>query len=264
MGIGEEMPKVAVLNVADGREWRVELKKYGENDFWLENGWEEFARHYSLSYGHFLVFRYHGNEAFHVLIFDVTATEIQYPSSPPTILEQNHHQHQHQHQHQSSVDHQFMKPIKRTVSPLMSSPRPSKMMRTAISTSKTHLGISGFDQEKKKMISAGRDFSSTETPFFEVVIQYKGSVVIPKEFVRKHMKGDERSVRVRMGEGESKWWVVKLLHYPSAYILSAGWTAFAKYNSLQQGDICKFQLINKPQSLFKISIVSPPSSSFYL
>ena len=43
--------------------------------------WKEFAECYSLEQGHFVVFKYEGNSHFHVLIFDETATEIDYHSN---------------------------------------------------------------------------------------------------------------------------------------------------------------------------------------
>ena len=46
---------------------------------WLENGWCEFPSCHGLTMGHLLVFRYDENSQFDVLIFDATATEIDYP-----------------------------------------------------------------------------------------------------------------------------------------------------------------------------------------
>ncbi|KAB1669454.1 hypothetical protein ES319_1Z043300v1, partial [Gossypium barbadense] len=57
---------------------KVELTKCG-GKIWFENGWLEFSNLYSLELGHLLVFRYDGNSNFHVIIFDRTASEIQYP-----------------------------------------------------------------------------------------------------------------------------------------------------------------------------------------
>ena len=46
---------------------------------WFENGWCKFASCHGLTMGHLLVFRYDENSQFDVLIFDATATEIDYP-----------------------------------------------------------------------------------------------------------------------------------------------------------------------------------------
>ncbi|XP_022928091.1 B3 domain-containing transcription factor VRN1-like [Cucurbita moschata] len=66
------------LKVASGAEWKVGLTKNDEK-IWFEKGWEEFVKFYSVEIGHFLTFRYEGNSCFHVVIFDKTASEIEYP-----------------------------------------------------------------------------------------------------------------------------------------------------------------------------------------
>ncbi|KAJ4842225.1 hypothetical protein Tsubulata_007610, partial [Turnera subulata] len=75
---GKGLPSKVILNVPTGATWRVELERCGA-EIWLQNGWKEFAEYYSLTYGHLLLFQYKGNHDFHVLIFDSSATEIEYP-----------------------------------------------------------------------------------------------------------------------------------------------------------------------------------------
>ncbi|XP_010263799.1 PREDICTED: B3 domain-containing transcription factor VRN1-like isoform X2 [Nelumbo nucifera] len=69
---------VAVLTVPSGKVWRIGLKKVN-GKLWFQKGWQEFVEYHSLGEGHVLVFRYEGNSHFHVLIFDTTASEIEYP-----------------------------------------------------------------------------------------------------------------------------------------------------------------------------------------
>ena len=64
--------------VPSGDTWHVELTK-SDGDVWLQNGWQGFVEHYFLKRGHFLVFKYEGDCNFQVLIFDMTASEIEYP-----------------------------------------------------------------------------------------------------------------------------------------------------------------------------------------
>ncbi|KAM7506962.1 hypothetical protein LguiA_017415 [Lonicera macranthoides] len=56
-------------------------------EVWLQEGWKEFSNHYSIGLWQFLVFRYEGNSHFHVLIFDMSASEIEYPT-PKNIHEE--------------------------------------------------------------------------------------------------------------------------------------------------------------------------------
>ncbi|OMO62290.1 hypothetical protein COLO4_33145 [Corchorus olitorius] len=75
---GNQLPSPVHLEVPSGQVWKVELTK-SDSKVWLQKGWQQFAEHYSLQSGHFVVFRYKGNARFDVVIFDTTATEIEYP-----------------------------------------------------------------------------------------------------------------------------------------------------------------------------------------
>ncbi|KAL8091889.1 hypothetical protein AgCh_034235 [Apium graveolens] len=69
---------VRVYLKAPGRAvWDVDLVRDG-NNVWLQNGWPEFARFYSLCFGHFLIFKYRESSQFDVFIYDKRGTEIDY------------------------------------------------------------------------------------------------------------------------------------------------------------------------------------------
>ncbi|MBA0793824.1 hypothetical protein Gohar_018207, partial [Gossypium harknessii] len=61
---GNGMSSPALLQVPSGEVWKVELTK-SDGKICFENGWLEFANHYSLELGHLLVFRYDRNSNFH-------------------------------------------------------------------------------------------------------------------------------------------------------------------------------------------------------
>ncbi|XP_059665156.1 uncharacterized protein LOC132311301 [Cornus florida] len=77
---GDELSAVSILTVPTGQVSHVALEKT-DKMIWFCDGWQQFMEHHSISYGSFLVFKYKGNSSFDVLIFDLTATEIQYPCS---------------------------------------------------------------------------------------------------------------------------------------------------------------------------------------
>ncbi|RZC44266.1 hypothetical protein C5167_037214 [Papaver somniferum] len=75
---GNELSDSAIIKVPSGSIWRIGLtNRGGVTSF--EYGCQEFMEFYSISVGHLLVFRYNRNSRFHVLIFDISATEIEYP-----------------------------------------------------------------------------------------------------------------------------------------------------------------------------------------
>lgn len=74
------------LKVPHGSTWPIELKKCDNGMFWLGKGWREFMEHYSIGHGHLVVFKYEGDSMFHVIIFDKSASEIDYSSSSGEAL----------------------------------------------------------------------------------------------------------------------------------------------------------------------------------
>ncbi|KAL6332114.1 hypothetical protein AAG906_020796 [Vitis piasezkii] len=88
---GNSLSNFVFLHLPTGAEWRVELLKlHGEVLF--GSGWQRFADFYSIGYGHFLLFRYEGSSHFHVLIFDMTASEIEYPYATTPTHDDNLHE----------------------------------------------------------------------------------------------------------------------------------------------------------------------------
>ena len=75
---GVDLSNMAFLTVPNGTKWKVKLTKR-DGEVCFQNGWCESASCHALNPGHLLVFKYEGNSHFYVLIFDATATEIDYP-----------------------------------------------------------------------------------------------------------------------------------------------------------------------------------------
>ncbi|XP_041002014.1 B3 domain-containing transcription factor VRN1-like isoform X1 [Juglans microcarpa x Juglans regia] len=75
---GEGLSNLALLKLPNGAEWKVELTQC-DGGVWFQKGWQEFLEYYSIKLGHLLVFKYEGHSRFRVLVFDESATEIEYP-----------------------------------------------------------------------------------------------------------------------------------------------------------------------------------------
>ncbi|KAG6663231.1 B3 domain-containing transcription factor VRN1-like isoform X1 [Carya illinoinensis] len=75
---GEGLSNLALLKLPNGAEWKVELRQC-DGGVWFQKGWQEFLEYYSIKLGHLLVFKYEGHSRFNVLVFDESATEIEYP-----------------------------------------------------------------------------------------------------------------------------------------------------------------------------------------
>ncbi|XP_057980057.1 B3 domain-containing transcription factor VRN1-like [Malania oleifera] len=77
---GKKLSNPVLVKVPNGSVWKVELMKC-DGGVWLQNGWREFSKYYSIGQGHLLIFKYEGFSRFLVIICDMTASEIEYPFS---------------------------------------------------------------------------------------------------------------------------------------------------------------------------------------
>lgn len=75
---GAELGKAGLIEDPTGKIWPVELRR-AKAEVYFQSGWHEFMDYFSISVGHFLIFRYEGDSQFHVSICDETACEIEYP-----------------------------------------------------------------------------------------------------------------------------------------------------------------------------------------
>lgn len=76
---GIDLTDIVYLNIPTGKIWKVKLVKEKNTRVWLQNGWPKFVEFYSISHGYALMFRYTGSLRFNVHIFDMSASEIDYP-----------------------------------------------------------------------------------------------------------------------------------------------------------------------------------------
>ncbi|KAL1208734.1 B3 domain-containing protein [Cardamine amara subsp. amara] len=75
---GSKLSDVVTLETPVGFKRSIKLKRIGE-EIWFQEGWSEFAEAHSIDEGYFLLFECKGNSSFRVIIFNVSATEIDYP-----------------------------------------------------------------------------------------------------------------------------------------------------------------------------------------
>ncbi|KAI4357345.1 hypothetical protein L6164_001301 [Bauhinia variegata] len=77
---GGDLQNPVFLKPPDGTEWKIYWEKHDDGDIWFEKGWKEFASHYSLDHWYFIIFKYEGTSNLEVIIFNMAAIEIEYPS----------------------------------------------------------------------------------------------------------------------------------------------------------------------------------------
>ncbi|XVE82718.1 hypothetical protein DITRI_Ditri16bG0028500 [Diplodiscus trichospermus] len=298
---GNALSSPIFLKVPNGEVWEVELTKCG-GKMWLQNGWQSFAEHYSLEFGHFLVFRHEGNGHFHVLIFDCSATEIEYPyANGKEKVQQKEVKIE---ESEDGEPEQFINGISTGVTekPELKCSRPHKMMKANPSDKAERSlnfqsiaegfenGFSGgkgemrsttvcrvqqqkSDKKSKALQRASSAFKSTN-PFFLVFMQptyvdlYSKTgcfLFIPREFSREYLNDHGDAI---LCDSNGKTWASKYCSIlgsnkrPYARLCN-GWGTFVRDNNLQVGDVCALELIDCIEITFKVFIYRGKKADFH-
>ncbi|KAK2966550.1 hypothetical protein RJ640_014519 [Escallonia rubra] len=261
---GKNLSSPVFLEVPSGAKWKIELVKSGR-DGWLETGWKEFADYYSIGLWHFLMFRYKGGSRFHVIIFDTSASEIEYPISSTTTHDINEREKSPEASgrpcRKAKLDG-TMKTVKleedldsdcsRVTERL---PNTKQKQRRGLDSPVKRLS----KREKAKLAfqSAG-DFKS-ENPFVIVTMQPsyitgRCNLSIPKNFMQEYLTKKLSDVDVTLQLSDGRTCLVKCTISAHNAKFGTGWKQFATDNNLAVGDVCVFELINDIKKVLKVVI----------
>ncbi|PKI36882.1 hypothetical protein CRG98_042724 [Punica granatum] len=264
---GAELSKsnVVRLKVPSGDAWEVELRRE-DGAVWLENGWMDFVNFYSVKHGDFLVFWYKSRSSneFDVVLFDKSATEIEYPLrsqatlSPIKVEEIN-----------DDEDHVIPSEMMEDLgSSSRITRRTSHLLTGNDSTDKNYVPSKTLVGAKKvKALERAKMFKSSN-PYFPVVMQpyyvhppYELNV--PGRFVQRYMD-HKGSSQLKLYVSGDKIWTVRCKSgvrrgQVKAKVLGRGWKAFVVDNGLVLGDVCVFESIRGLRSIsFKVTIFRAP------
>ncbi|KAL4595973.1 hypothetical protein ACB092_12G130600 [Castanea dentata] len=231
---GVDLSNMAFLMIPNGTTWKVKLTKR-DGEVWFENGWCKFASCHGLTLGHLLVFRYEGNSHFYVLIFDATATEIDYPLDDQLQVRRLE---------DSESDDNSVKIIDGFM--------PSQKTReidggVGTSTSRRRLkGKAVVNDEEYKALENSQELMTTNGEAENLSLPHGIINYLPREgFTKDYTKGSILTIKLQVMD---RLWLVKLYIYEgmnrtSSCVVSASWSAFVRENKLRVGDVCVFEVI---------------------
>ncbi|XWS22124.1 hypothetical protein CRYUN_Cryun29cG0007500 [Craigia yunnanensis] len=114
--------------------------------------------------------------------------------------------------------------------------------------------VVGENQNKSSGLEAAQEFNSNY-PFFKVIIRptyLHNTYNLPQRFVRtNHLKPKRKNIKLQVS---NKTWSVKMSNHPYYTRLNSGWGNFVKDNSLQEEDVCLFELIDNDDITFRVTI----------
>lgn len=87
---------------------------------------------------------------------------------------------------------------------------------------------------------------------------YFHGLSVPVKFVKQHLHENKQVATLRNSD---RSWPVKLIRSlgqargDPALAFSTGWCAFARETDLRAGNVCLFELIDRDETVFKVSIL---------
>ncbi|OMO77457.1 hypothetical protein COLO4_25173 [Corchorus olitorius] len=249
---GNTLSNRVILKVPTGAEWEVKLTK-SNGKIWLQRGWKEFADQYSVEPGHFLVFRYDGSSHFDVIIFDKSASEIQYEPYASDNEEETEQQEEN-YIEDSDDDSDDSVMIIDDISIGRQEKPQSKCGRPPNNRMKTKRRELSPSEESKLLQRAG--FSS-KNPYFTIVLTpayISNYLLIPTVFARRHLKKQGDIALKSKGKTWSASCFIAYQGINRLPYVRLHWRKFVRDNKLTAGDICAFELINRAEITFKVFI----------
>ncbi|KAK1369128.1 hypothetical protein POM88_035220 [Heracleum sosnowskyi] len=244
------------LSAPRGSVWSVDLEKQ-KDEVWLQNGWPEFAKFYSISFGYLLVFEYKGDAKFEVLIFDPSAVEIDYPLTCSASLDfvKSIQVKKKEIDLNDATHSEAIRPRKKT----RSSSALVELCHNEQKLGNVKVNVNGksaCNGEGNRALVLAKAFKS-EKPFFILSVQPSyvdgnSHVHVPVAFREVYTKW-MNNVEVNLKVGSRTWPVYSHLNLKrKRCLLGSGWAGFSHDNSLKVGDACVFELINPTTKLFKV------------
>ncbi|XP_048135724.1 B3 domain-containing transcription factor VRN1-like [Rhodamnia argentea] len=263
---GKDLSSLVLLKVPGSLTWTIGVEKRNNGIVWLWKGWREFMQHYSIGHGHLVVFKYEGNSTFHVMIFDKSASEIDYSSSGISNLGSGFISPKREYVVEVEVSEDCAPRQKMRVKPhspcSQSSPCSSQDLEDRVGESRSRASHSKpvFGGSTSLWPLSSFELASkfdSEYPFFKVVIRpshIKHDIEnVPRSFIMQHIRQIKKIATLRHSD---RTWPVKLSSYPSGAMFSSGWMAFVRGTRLHVGNVCVFELTDRDDIVFRIYIFS--------
>ncbi|GMN29826.1 hypothetical protein TIFTF001_002582 [Ficus carica] len=231
-----------VFVISDGRTWPVKFRRRSRNEIrrgcrLLKEGWKKFAEDNNLKVGDTCVFQLiDGNKK----SFKVSILKADSDSHPSRVGERRTN----------------LLKLKRNVKVKTKSACTSKHQEETKLVKFGHGQVTCIPKLSgdSRATEAASRFSS-KYPFYKKAIHLSSCFHgqrVPVDFARTYFERKTQTVTLQMGK--NSWSVTMVYNSPASYYLSAGWSTFARENSLRPGYVCVYELIEVKDILLRVTI----------
>ncbi|XP_074335563.1 B3 domain-containing transcription factor VRN1-like [Apium graveolens] len=255
---GENLKDSILLHAPNGSVWSIDLERH-EGGVWLQNGWPEFAKFYSICVGYLLVLEYQGDSRFQLLIFDPSSSEIDYPLASSDKLNSVK-------LNQMVIDIEDSTSFDDSTSCDDNSSssgdavRPCKKMKTNSPHVEAKLQQEAAKEDGDRALASAQAYKS-KNPFFiqpmkpsNIGYRRWPSLHVTKTFEEAYENWKNNDKIILQVAGRT-WAVYCSLNLGSNHCrISRGWNKFVRDNSLNVCDVCVFELINPSKKVLQVAI----------
>ncbi|KAL5709034.1 hypothetical protein ACHQM5_019764 [Ranunculus cassubicifolius] len=114
-------------------------------------------------------------------------------------------------------------------------------------------GTYKLTKREKKALEAAPGFKSKH-PWFAVpmVKSHKHQLILPFKFVKEYLP--KESMNAKIVDSNERTWEIEYKYKKGRSLLYTGWNSFWLCNELKEGDVCAFELIDKKDVKFRVTI----------
>ncbi|KAL5704456.1 hypothetical protein ACHQM5_022884 [Ranunculus cassubicifolius] len=274
---GEKLPEMILLKGPKNTVWNIGLSK-NDNRMFLERGWGEFVRYYTLDESDLLLFRYdEWDECFYVIMFDTTACEkkgcesAQITSNPGLLDESVRERAKEVKSEPDVAIHSVKNRLTRKERVLMEEEKSEEESDAPKAGSRQKLTYNRYfcshrrkvtAEEKQHALRSAKAVKSTKPNFIAVMkpchVYKRFYLTLPKNLICNYLSRQPESAFLRVPPS-TKTWTVSILYKEHGQKggISGGWARFVMDNNLEEGDVCVFEILN-------IREENSNSNSFYV
>uniref|UniRef100_A0A803LNW6 TF-B3 domain-containing protein n=1 Tax=Chenopodium quinoa TaxID=63459 RepID=A0A803LNW6_CHEQI len=226
---GSRLPTDATLTIRTGLSWEIALEKV-DNKLCFTKGWANFMEQNAIKYGYFLEFEYQGKKHFNVYIFDLSCSEIDYPTK-----------------YDQYAKHKF------------------PLNRGHGANVKEKVVEDDEDEAEKNMHRNGKVLernSNSKSPSFTITVRNShisdqcGYLQFPLGFSDKHMERSYESVTL-LTEGGREWHLECHVYEKLLRLRGRDWKKFMQENHWKEhkGEEYTFMLVDKTSSSVTFQVI---------
>ncbi|KAF5190973.1 AP2/B3-like transcriptional factor family protein [Thalictrum thalictroides] len=258
----ENLPKQLFLKISNGLCWIVKLKKDGNVQLFLGEGWSGFVEDNSIEYGDVLLFKSLGDSIFQVKIYGKNCCEKEINIGKKNVEENIPSKRE---EKQMKVMETFLKSDQPNSDKGEELGDADITLKTGCSADDGSGGCSDKKEallrtpvtEDKRVSKEACGFKSAH-PFFTICLPRsyvnKGYLRIQSSFVQTYLP--QTSKNVSIVDSCDRTWLAEYRYRKYGSHIYNGWDALVSEYNLKEGHVCAFELIDAEEDIkLKLSIL---------